>query len=59
MNSVRTSQETRYVSATETNRLLLFLETVRMMRNTQIRDVGKIDNSLMSKQVVCVIIILL
>jgi hypothetical protein len=27
-NSVRTSQETRYVSATKTNRLLLFRETV-------------------------------
>jgi hypothetical protein len=27
-NSVRTSQETRYVSATETNRLILFRETV-------------------------------
>jgi hypothetical protein len=27
-NSVRTSQETHYVSATETNRLMLFGETV-------------------------------
>jgi hypothetical protein len=27
-NSVRTSQETRYVSATKTNRLMLFKETV-------------------------------
>jgi hypothetical protein len=27
-NSVRTSQETHYVSATETNRLMLFRETV-------------------------------
>jgi hypothetical protein len=27
-NSVRTSQETHYVSATETNRLMLFSETV-------------------------------
>jgi predicted Zn-dependent protease with MMP-like domain len=28
MNSVRTSQETRYVSATKPNRLMLFRETV-------------------------------
>jgi hypothetical protein len=28
INSVRTSQETRYVSATETNRLMLFRKTV-------------------------------
>jgi hypothetical protein len=28
INSVRTSQETHYISATETNRLMLFRETV-------------------------------
>jgi hypothetical protein len=27
-DTVRTSQETHYVSATETNRLMLFMETV-------------------------------
>jgi hypothetical protein len=33
-NSVRTSQETRYVCATETNRLILFI--VRTIRNTKL-----------------------
>jgi hypothetical protein len=28
MNSIRTSQETHYISATEANRLMLFRETV-------------------------------
>jgi hypothetical protein len=42
-NTVRTSQETHYVSATEPNRLMLFGETValivRTLRNTQIQFV--------------------
>jgi hypothetical protein len=47
--SVRTSQETHYISATETNRLMLFRETVavivRTIRNTQIHCVGRIYSS--------------
>jgi hypothetical protein len=43
-NSVRTSQEILYVSATEPNRLMLLRETVavivRTIRNTQIHSVS-------------------
>jgi hypothetical protein len=42
-DSVRTSQETCYVTATEPSRLMLFGETViavRTVRNTQIHCVG-------------------
>jgi hypothetical protein len=42
-DTVRTSQETHYVSATEPNRLMLFGETVAVycetIRNTQIQPV--------------------
>jgi hypothetical protein len=40
-NAVRTSQETHYVSATEPNRLMLFI--VRTIRNTQIHSVGRMQ----------------
>jgi hypothetical protein len=44
-NSVRTSQETHYFSATKPSRLILFRETVAVycenIRNTQIRSVGR------------------
>jgi hypothetical protein len=42
-NSVRTSQETRYVSATEPNRLMLFREelAVRTIWNTTTHSVGR------------------
>jgi hypothetical protein len=36
-DTVRTSQKTHYVSATETNRLMLF--TVRTIRSTQVQSV--------------------
>jgi hypothetical protein len=43
IDTVRTSQETHYVSATEPNRLMLFVEqslfTVTTLRNTQIQSV--------------------
>jgi hypothetical protein len=43
VDTVRTSQETHYVSATETNRLMLIKETVAVcfenIRNTQIHSV--------------------
>jgi competence CoiA-like predicted nuclease len=39
-NSVRTSQETHYITATKSNRLMLFI--VRTIRNTQIHFVGRI-----------------
>jgi hypothetical protein len=34
-NSIRTSQETHYVSVAKTNRLMLFEETVGLMRELQ------------------------
>jgi hypothetical protein len=39
MNSVRTSKETYFVSATEPNLLTLFI--VRTIENTQIHSVGR------------------
>jgi hypothetical protein len=40
-NTVRTSQETHYVSATDANRLMLFRETVAVYcENTQMHCVG-------------------
>jgi hypothetical protein len=40
--SVRTSQETHYVSATKPNRLMLFI--VRNIRNTQVHSVGRMQS---------------
>jgi hypothetical protein len=37
--AVRTSQETRYVSATEPNRLMLFGETASVVRTTRMESV--------------------
>jgi hypothetical protein len=55
----RTSQETRYVSATKTDRLMLFWETSlfieRTIRNTQIHCVGKMQTLSMLKQVVHIV----
>jgi hypothetical protein len=48
---VRTTQETHYVSAIETIRLMLFI--VRIIRNTQIHSVGRMRSLL--KQVVPVL----
>jgi hypothetical protein len=42
-SSVRTSQETHYVSGTKPNRLMLFI--ARTIRNTQIHCVGRMQNS--------------
>jgi hypothetical protein len=50
MNLVRISQEICYVSATETNRLMLF--TVRTIRNTQIQYEGTmLSNSVLIRVV--------
>jgi hypothetical protein len=50
---VRTSQETHYVTATKPNRLVLIgkqsLFVVRMIRNTQIQCVGRMQASLPAK----------
>jgi hypothetical protein len=55
----RTSQETHYVSATETNRLMVFrkqsLFIVRTIRNTQINCVNRKQTSSVPKQVVQII----
>jgi hypothetical protein len=36
-NEVRTSQETHYVSATKTNRLMLFRETIAVYRENNMK----------------------
>jgi hypothetical protein len=58
-NSVRTSQETHYVSAAKPNRLMLFGETVlfvvRTIRNTQIHCVGRMRSISVIKQVVLIL----
>jgi hypothetical protein len=54
VRAVHTSQETRYVSATEFNRFMLFGGTVavycEIIRNTQIHSVGRVPSILMLKQ---------
>jgi hypothetical protein len=37
MNSVRTSQETHYISATNTNQLMLFRESVTVYYETRMK----------------------
>jgi hypothetical protein len=58
-NSVRTSQETHYVSATKPKQLMLFKENslfvVRNIRNIQTHCVGKIKNFTILKQVVHIV----
>jgi hypothetical protein len=51
-SSVRTSQETHYVSATKPNCLILFREVtaVRIIRNTQIHCVGRMQSSVHASQ---------
>jgi hypothetical protein len=55
--SVRTSQETHYVSATATNRLMLFksLFIVTITGNTQIHCVGRMRSLSVFKQVVYIV----
>jgi hypothetical protein len=52
-SSVRTSQETRHVSATKPNRLMLFI--VRIIWNTQIHCVGRIQSIFMLMHVVNIV----
>jgi hypothetical protein len=58
-NSVRTSQETHYVSATKPNRLMLLgkqsLFTVKTIRNTQIHFVGRMRSFSVLKPVVRIV----
>jgi hypothetical protein len=54
--SVRTSQETYYVSATKPNRLMLFRETVAVyFENRREHSVGRMQSFLIFKQVVHVV----
>jgi hypothetical protein len=39
-NPVRTSQETHYISSTETNRLMLFRETVAVCRENHVEHIN-------------------
>jgi hypothetical protein len=48
-DTVHTSQETHYVSATEPNRLMLFI--VRTIQNTQIHSVGRMQSVPHRKQI--------
>jgi hypothetical protein len=54
--SVRTSQETHYISAKNANRLMLFrqksLFSVTIIRNTQVHSVGRIQGFSMLKPLV-------
>jgi hypothetical protein len=52
-DTVRTSQEIHYVSATEPNRLILF--TVRTIRNTQMNSVGRMQSLNVLKKVVYIV----
>jgi hypothetical protein len=59
-NSVRTSQETHYVSATETNRLMLFRETVAVYRENHtehINTLGRLHSTQLQHTVIYYIFI--
>jgi hypothetical protein len=58
INSVRTSQETHYVSITKANRLMLFREiiaVVRIIRNTQTHCVNRMQSVLVLMHAVCIV----
>jgi thioredoxin-related protein len=56
-SSVRTSQETRYVAATKTNRLMLFGEIICIYCENSIKHINTLCRDFVLKQVVHIVTI--